>query len=81
MKYCYYISQVWGVEVLQLKAEYLKDENGCIWLFYMRDIYTRKNKNKTQMNSVNAKKQAEKIQQNKDKMRDQMIKELEGYEQ
>ena len=51
LKYCYYISQVWGIEVLQLKAEFLKDENGFIWLFYVRDIFTRTKKNKNLMTS------------------------------
>ena len=38
MKYCYYISKVKGIEILKFRAEFMKDENGFIWLFYCRDI-------------------------------------------
>lgn len=61
MKYCYYISKVKGIEVLKMKLEFLKDENGFIWLTYARDIYTRKNKNCTTMDSRAAKEKSQEI--------------------
>lgn len=38
MKYCYYISKVKGIEILKMKVDFLKDENGYIWLFYASEI-------------------------------------------
>ena len=30
------------MEILQMKAEFFKDENGFIWLFYVKHIHMRK---------------------------------------
>ena len=38
LKYCDYISKVKGYEILRMKVEFIKDENGFIWLFYARNI-------------------------------------------
>ena len=63
-----------------MKVEFLKDENGFIWLFYARDISCRKNKNNKDLNSKEAKAKSLEIQANKVKMRNQMVTELEQYE-
>jgi hypothetical protein len=55
LKYCYYISKVKGIEILKMKVDFLKDENGFIWLFYASGIQQRRNKNSTTMNSKDAK--------------------------
>ena len=81
LKFCYYISKVRGIEILQMKAEFLKDENQFIWFYYAHNIYCRKNQNKNTMNSEDAKKQAIKLQQSKERQRQKMVKELEDYEQ
>jgi hypothetical protein len=56
-----------------MKVEFLKDENGFIWLFYARDISCRKNINNKDLNSKDAKAKAIEIQANKMKMRNQMV--------
>lgn len=68
-KYCYYISKVKGIEILKMKVEFLKDENGFIWLFYARDISCRRNKNNKDLSSKEAKAKSLEIQANKVKMR------------
>ena len=64
-----------------MKVEFLKDENGFIWLFYARDISCRKNINNKDLNSKDAKAKAIEIQANKLKMRNQMVVELQQYEE
>ena len=80
LKMAYYVSKVRGYEILMMKAEFFKDENGFIWFFYAHDIFVRKNLNRQMMSSEDAKKEARKIQQNKEKLRMQMISELQAYE-
>ena len=45
LKQCYkighYMQKVYQVELLQMKAEFLKDENGNIWLYYASGIQVR----------------------------------------
>ena len=36
-----HIQRVHGVEVLQMRAEFLKDENGALWFYYCRDLHVR----------------------------------------
>ena len=43
------MARVYAQEILQMKAEFLKDENGNIWFFYGRHIHTRMVKNKVQL--------------------------------
>ena len=42
LKMCYYLQKVRQIEVLQMKLEFLKDENNNIWLSYVKDIQIRK---------------------------------------
>ena len=63
-----------------MQAEFFKDENGFIWFFYASNIQVRKNLSKSAVNSEEAKKEAKKLASNKEKMRKQMINELEEYE-
>jgi hypothetical protein len=39
---CYYLQKVRGVEILQMKAEFLRDENSNVWLSYVKDITVRR---------------------------------------
>lgn len=41
MKCCYYIQKVKAIEVLQFKAEFLKDDHGDIWFYYAHNIHAR----------------------------------------
>lgn len=77
---CDYISQVNGFEILQMKAEFFKDENDFIWFYYAKDIYMRKNIHRKALSNDDAKKKAHKIQQNRDMAKKQLIKELEQFE-
>jgi len=63
-----------------MKAEFFKDENDFIWFYYAKDIYMRKNKHKKAMSNDDAKKRADKLQQNRDIAKKQLIKELETFE-
>jgi hypothetical protein len=46
LKQCFilakYLQKYRGMEILQMKAEFFKDENGFIWLFYIKNIHMRK---------------------------------------
>ena len=64
-----------------MKAEFWKDDNGFVWFVYARHIYVRTNRNKEALSSEQAKKEAKKIQMNKEKMRKNMIDELTQYEE
>jgi hypothetical protein len=37
-KMCYYIQKVYQYEVLKMRTEFMKDENGTIWFFYATQI-------------------------------------------
>jgi len=71
------MSRVRGYEILMMQAEFFKDENGFIWFFYAHKISVRVNVHKATLNSEDAKREAKKLAQNKDKMRTAMISELE----
>eukprot|EP00347_Sterkiella_histriomuscorum_P018862 403343887 len=40
-KMCYYIQKVYGLEVLKMRTEFSKDENGTIWFMYASSIVAR----------------------------------------
>ena len=80
LKMCYYIQKVHGYEILQMKAEFFKDEWKVIWFFYARDIYGRPCSSRDVLSSIDAKKQAKKIQSNKEALRQQMISDLDEFE-
>lgn len=46
LKQCFiiaeYCQRIRGVEILQMNAEFIKDDNGFIWLFYAKNIFMRK---------------------------------------
>jgi hypothetical protein len=60
LKICDYISKVRSIEVLQMQAQFFKDENGFIWFFYATNIQTRKNLHRTAMNSIDAQRESKK---------------------
>jgi hypothetical protein len=39
---CHYLQKVRQKELLQFKAEFLKDENGNIWLSFIKDFHIRR---------------------------------------
>lgn len=75
----YYISTIRGTEILMMQAEFFKDENGYFWFYYARDVYVR-TQNRKALNSKDAKREAKKIAENKEKVRKNMIDELQQYE-
>ena len=74
-----YISRVRGYEILQMKAEFFKDENDWMWFFYAKEIYMRKCKTNKGLSNVDAKKKAEKIKEDKARAKKQLIEELEEF--
>ena len=52
-----------------MQAEFFKDENGFIWFYYSHNITVRKNLYKVTVNGEEAKKEAKKMANNKDRMR------------
>lgn len=76
----YYISTIRGIEILMMVAEFSKDENGYVWFYYAQEIYIRDVPNKKTLNSKDAKREAKKIAENKEKVRQTMIQELQQYE-
>jgi len=63
-----------------MRADFFKDANGTIWFFYAHDICWRESLKVNATSGQDAKKQAKKLQQNKEALRKQMIQELESYE-
>ena len=43
---CYYIAKVHEIEILKMRCEFCKDENGTIWFFYASQIQARPIKGK-----------------------------------
>ena len=70
------MSKMRKYEILTMNAEFFKDDNGFVWFSYAHGIYVRKNLNRAALSSEEAKKEAKKIQMNKEKMRKNMINEL-----
>lgn len=63
-----------------MKVEFFKDDNDCIWFYYAKDVFMRKNQHKKPLSNDDAKKRATKIQENREIAKKQLIKELEAFE-
>lgn len=63
-----------------MKAEFVRDENGWIWFFYARDIHARKSKSRAGISNVDAKKQAERLREDRENAKKRLVAELEGFE-
>ncbi|CDW81558.1 UNKNOWN [Stylonychia lemnae] len=77
LKIAYYVSKVYNKEILQMKAEFLKDENGNIWFFYASNIRTRKTSTRA-LPAYNMKNSAS---QKANVQKEQLIAEIDQYEQ
>ena len=42
LKICHYLQKVRHIEILQMQAEFLRDENNNVWLSYIKDVHYRK---------------------------------------
>lgn len=42
-KMCYYLHKLQYIDVLRMKCEFAKDDNGTIWFVHASDIYVRMN--------------------------------------
>lgn len=40
---CFYIQKIYQYDVLRMKCEFTRDENGTIWFVYASDIYAQSN--------------------------------------
>lgn len=40
-KMCYYVQKMHKVEILKMRCEFAKDDNGSIWFLYANQIYRR----------------------------------------
>lgn len=40
---CYYVQKIYHMEILRMKAIFVKDENESIWFHYATDIWAREN--------------------------------------
>jgi len=87
LKQCYklahYIQKVYHYEILQMKAEFLKDDNGNIWFFYASNIQGRSRNKKgssemAQQNAMNI--EAGKQKYNEEEERQEMEEELQEYQ-
>lgn len=38
---CFYVSKIYDIEILQMKAEFLTDDEGEIWLHHVENLWTR----------------------------------------
>lgn len=44
LKVCHYLQKVRQIEVLQMKVEFLKDENQNVWFSFAKDLHIRRMK-------------------------------------
>lgn len=58
---CAFIQKTHLLEILQLDAEFIKDENGYIWLSYAADIEVRKTKAAIRKEEIVKKKEGSKV--------------------
>lgn len=71
--------------MLQMKAEFFKDENGFIWLFYIKNVHMRKSLHiegllAGTLTAADVKKQQQQQEIEKNKAKQQLIDELEQFE-
>lgn len=59
-----------------MKAEFVKDENGWIWFQYARDIHMRKCRSRVGLSNVDAKKQAERLREDRENAKKRLVSEL-----
>lgn len=64
MKICYYLQKVRNIEVLQMKAEFLRDENDNVWFTCAKDIHIRRIKSKISITGYDPKKVGETLTAN-----------------
>jgi hypothetical protein len=64
MKICYYLQKVRNVEVLQMKAEFLRDENNNVWFTFAKDIQIRRIHSKISITGYDSKKVGETLTAN-----------------
>ena len=38
---CYYVQKMHSVEILKMRAEFARDDNGTVWFLYANNIYRR----------------------------------------
>mmetsp|Transcript_45789 Transcript_45789/g.33509 ORF Transcript_45789/g.33509 Transcript_45789/m.33509 type:complete len:92 (-) Transcript_45789:411-686(-) len=72
---CYYISKVYNYEVLKMRCEFLKDENGTIWFFYASEIRVRPVKGRGSEYSI------KKIQYINQQNKTSLLQELERHQE
>lgn len=68
-----------------MNAEFSKDDNGYIWLFYAKNIFMRKSTHDPGLiagapSKAELQKQAKKKQEDKERAKKQLIEELETFE-
>ena len=69
-----------------MRAEFAKDENGFIWLFYTKDVHCRRQTElnggvaATLLSAAEAKKRAAAEKEAKEQARQELVKELTDFE-
>jgi hypothetical protein len=53
---CYYLQKVRSIEILQMKTEFLVDENSNVWFAHASNIQYREMSNKLAFNKVDSQK-------------------------
>jgi len=41
LKMCYYVQKMHSVEILKMRAEFARDDNGTVWFLYANQIFRR----------------------------------------
>lgn len=77
---CHYIQKVRNVEILQMRVEFLKDENGNLWFVHAKDIHTRKKKDKLTISGQGSKRIADALANHQQRQHDNLTEELAEYE-
>ena len=80
LKMCYYLQKVRNIEILQMKAEFLRDENDNIWFTFAKDIQIRRINSKISLTGYDSKKIGETLTANQIAQKDLLLRELQEYE-
>ena len=40
-KMCYYVQKIWNKEILKMRCDFAKDDNGTIWFTYATRIFIK----------------------------------------
>lgn len=81
-KICNYLQKVRQIEILQMKAEFLRDENQNIWLHYVRNIKIRRIEQKWNLHNItSSESEPNAVQQLENQQKAVLLGELQDFQE